>query len=72
MTISAGSDGHWVNTGVDIIQMQNNQLELGSSVFIINTINVLQYLYNSDKDYFYWNKKKNGTEVWGKNMVHYG
>ena len=58
MTISAGSDGDWVNTGVDIIKMQNNQLELGSSVFIINTINVLQYLYNSDKDYFTGTRKK--------------
>ena len=65
MTISAGSDGHWVNTGVDIIKMQNNQLELGSSVFIINTVNVLQYLYNSDQNYF-TGTRKNGTEVWGK------
>ena len=65
MNISAGADGHWVNTGVDIVKMQNNQVELGSSVFIINTVNVLQYLYNSDKDYF-TGTRKNSSEVWGK------
>ena len=65
MSISSGSSGDWVNTGVDIIQMKNNNIELGSSVFIVNAVNVLQYLYNADSTYF-TGTRKNGSEVWGK------
>ena len=71
ITIPAGSDGDWVNTGVDIVKRNSDKVELGTSILIINTVNVLQYLYNSDKDYF-TGTRQNSTEVWGKrwsNMI---
>ena len=55
--ITAPSNGDWVNTGKDIIKVVKDSsgkktIHLGSSIFLINQVNVLQFLYNKDHKFF--------------------
>ena len=53
INIGGGLAGDWANTGVDIIEIDSSdKIHLGSSIFLINQVNVLQYLYNSDVAFF--------------------
>ena len=59
INLGNGNIGDWANTGVDIIRIDNQyNVHLGSSVFLINQVNVLQYLYNTDSSYFTGNSGK--------------
>ena len=40
------------NSGVPIVTSSTDPPELGTSVFLINSVNALQYLYNSNKNFF--------------------
>ena len=40
------------NSGVPLVTLSTNPPELGTSALIINSVNTLQYLYNSDPAYF--------------------
>ena len=56
---SSTGNGDWANTGMDLIRFDaSGKIHLASSVFLINQVNVLQYLYNSDSGFFNGNSGK--------------
>ena len=46
------------NSGVPLVTLNTDPLELGTSVLIISSVNALQYLYNSNKNFFTGNSGK--------------
>ena len=56
---SSTGNGDWANTGVNLIRFDaSGKIHLASSIFLINQVNVLQYLYNSDSGFFNGNSGK--------------
>ena len=63
MGVSPPTTPHWINTEVPLVTYRNNRVENGTALLLLNSVNFLQYLYNSDVLFFTGNPDPEITPV---------